>query len=208
MRITKEMKAGIINDALLFKFKALEAEIEAERTALADAMYDHLFGAVEAQARAMPEGWIAYVQGLTISCDGFAWQRLNSKGELLNPEMLGRDLKLSKPRPFPDNMSAFNLKITSDHPLWKQAWGLVKKHRKVLEDKTELRRKISALLAACTTLKQLREAWPEGEPFFPAEIKHSTALVPVGLSDQINKALGIPSAASVATQAVRKAANT
>lgn len=56
----------------------------------------------------------------------------------------------------------------------------------------ESRRDFTNGTASVTTLPRLLEAWPECKPFLPESApKPTTALVPVELVPELNKALGI-----------------
>lgn len=207
MKITKEMKANIVRDVLKFKFKAAEDKIAEMRTVFADALYAHFYGKDEAQARAMPKRWFAYDDTIRITCASYSYNYVVNLGTHIEPkdDVVSSILRMTKDRPFP--ACEKEVKIDDKHPLWRQSQEIVKAHVKMMKDRTELRRKMYALLASCNTLKQLEAAWPEGKRFYPDEVKNY-AVVPVGLSDQINKALGLPEKASTATAAVRKAAST
>jgi hypothetical protein len=217
MKITKEHKADIIRSVLAFKFRSEERAIEEGRKVLGEALYEFAYGAHEVQVRALPKGWVNYTRIVQIDCDGFKYDGWKLGSPDFNPvdmrhsdkmQNLNSHLPLSVDRPRPACMSDNNLKVKPGHPLWKQAWGLVQRYRKMQDAREELRSKTQHLLSSVNTLKQLQEAWPEGERFFPKEVKNY-AVVPVGLSHQINEVLGIPEKTdNSATKAVRKAATT
>lgn len=70
---------------------------------------------------------------------------------------------------------------------------MAEEHAAIRDEKEALRVKLSALVYSVTTLPRLREAWPECEQFLPntAPKTVSTAIVPVELVPELNKALGV-----------------
>lgn len=212
MRITREDRADIARRALNMKFRERQEQFEKDLQAFGLELYKHEFGAVEPQARAMPTAWIKYGHLVSVRCDGFSYRGLNGFAGLENPDHQNKghdvtsQIPLGGSYPFPAAGLGY-IEIPPEHPFRKQAQKLVKEFRKIVDDKEELRQKISALLASCNTRKQLMVAWPEGECFFPAEVKYSTALVPVSLTADINRALGLKPKASTAAAAIAKAAS-
>jgi hypothetical protein len=214
-KLTKELKLSIITKVMK-DFKAAEkAAIEERRIAFGTELYEHTYSAVEKTVEALPEVWREMGESVVIECEGFGHkypQKNHLTGETVmsgDPEDLLDTVPLGRQRPFPNARYHTNsIDIGDKHPLWKKARKLVQDHIKIIRAENELREKINALLATCRTVKQLEAAWPEAIQFLPKNVVMTTALVPVGLSDQINKALGIPPIESVATSAVRKAAAT
>jgi hypothetical protein len=216
VRLSRDMKDTIVAKAMK-DFKAAEIkQLELDVQAFANKAYEHKFGEGERVIlkAGLPEIWYAKDDTLHIECEGFEYRSTYSwPGSDVffhtRYDTLNEKLKLGCDRVFPGNSSAdCTVEIEPDHPLYKEARKLVQRYVKLHAAENELREKVWALLASCNTTKQLEAAWPEAVQFLPQGIATTTALVPVGLSDQINKALGIPSVASVGTSAVRKAAAT
>lgn len=212
MKLTNEMRRTVLTKMMTGYMAAEKVEIEQRRLAFGVEVYEHTYGAAEPVVMGLSEEWRSMDDAVVIACDGFACKR-HCVG---CAEDLDSSIPLGRSRPFPCSYSRTDVTVhaakdkndvhTPAHPLYKKAQKLVKDHRAILKKEEELREKIRALLASCNTVKQLEAAWPEAMQYLPTTYSHSTALVPVGLSDQINKALGIPSKASSATTAVRKAA--
>lgn len=214
MKLSKDMKATIVTKAMKDFKTAEKLQLEADLQVFANTAYEHKFGTGEKAilAAKLPEFWYAKDDDISIECEGFGWRNRGYPGaaNLFDAEYdeLPQTIKLGQDRIFPGNSSADQtIEIDPKHPLFKEARKLVQRYTKLHTAEKELREKVWSLLASCSTTKQLEAAWPEAIQFLPQGIATSTALVPVGLSDQINKALGIPSSASVGTDAVRKAAS-
>lgn len=214
MKLTNEMRRTVVTKAMAGFMQIEKDIIEQRRLAFGTEVYEHTYGAAEPIVMALSEEWRSMDDDVVISCDGFDAKHRGLCQGL--PEHLNCSISLGRSRPFPPSYSRTDVTInaakekngvvTPEHPLYKKAQKLVKDHFAILQKEDELRSKIRALLASCNTVRQLEAAWPEAMQFLPTTYSHSTALVPVGLSDQINKALGIPPKASAATTAVRKAA--
>lgn len=213
MRITKEARNDIVVKVLAAKFKERETALEASRTALADELYHLMFGSVEAAARALPPGWVDEGDNLVLNAPGWTCntnQWRHRRGE--EPKLIAvyephSHLRLSKPRPMPVVHALHERKIEKGHTLYPHSQAIAKEHRAILEDKEILGEKLRALLNSVTTYKQLREAWPEGEKFFPADAKPMYAVVPATLTHEINRLLGLePSLKRPARNAIAKAA--
>lgn len=212
-RLTNELRNTIIVKALKGYREADKAAIEARRLLFGTEVYEHTYGDVEAIVAPLSDDWRDMSDTIVISCEGF---KRKYPYELSSPENLEAAIPLGRDRPFPHSHARTDVTINAEktckgettpaHPLFKKARKLVQDHMRIVEAERELNQEMYSLLRSCNTLKQLEQAWPEAMVFLPKTFEHSTALVPVGLSDKINKALGIPSAASAATTATRKAA--
>lgn len=216
MKLTNEIRNSIVVKAMAGYKSAEKAKIEERRIAFGTEMYEHTYGKDEATVFTLAKFWYDMDDEIVISCEGFEQKRRNY--DKSDPDDLNSVIPLGRNRPFPNTLSCSDVTLAPAkedrngkhmpaHPLYAKAQKLVKDHRVIVKQETELREKIQALLRSCNTDKQLLQAWPEAEQFLPKTFEHSTALVPVGMSDAINAALGIPSKASVATAATRKAAS-
>lgn len=218
MQLTKEHRENIVTQALRFRFREAEAAVEEARCALGPLMYSHLVPPKdEARVKAIGPDWQRWAFSTTqIS---IVHENFEDKGRFYartrREDKLDQVLPLDAPRPFgafepfrdeDDGRMHTVFEIRKNHPLRSAFDKVVKQHHKLVNERNEVAVQLRALLNSRRTLKQLRAAWPEGERFFPAEPSKSTAVVSIGLSDQINKVLGLPEKADIATQAVRKAA--
>lgn len=202
-RITNSMREDIVTKIVHSRFKERKAALESRRTAFAEAAYAHEFSAEWlAAARALNKlrpGSVKMEETLYINAPDF-------KGDYRSSEGPSRNHNLSKEHPIPDVFEG--IVINQQHPLRKESQDIAKEHLAIIEASKALTSKLTALLHSCNTLKQLREAWPEGEAFYPGEPpSYRTALVPVTLTHEINQMLGIKSKPrSAAQKALAKAA--
>lgn len=206
-RITKESRSTIVSRAVAFMFTAREKALEASREQLADELYRTKFGMIEAAALALPPGWVEFGDTLVITVSGWTSRTRRFRHqeerweEVYEPH---HQLKLSKPRVMPAVDALREVKIEKGDTLFPHTQRIAKEHRAILEEKDALREKLNALLNSVTTYKKLREAWPEGEQFFPDDSKPIYAVVPATLTHDINRMLGLEPKGT-ARKAVKKA---
>ncbi|CAB3850231.1 hypothetical protein LMG26846_01954 [Achromobacter insuavis] len=186
MRLTKEFREELIGKALKRAFSAREKAHQEATIALADAVYAHEYGQTGKIADKLPQGWCDSDKQIWIEAAGFSW-RSGTDGKQYN------GLHMSKSRRVPRYQNGKPVKIGGAHPLNDQAQAVATEHAAIRDDKEALRVKLRALVYSVTTLPRLREAWPECEQFLPdsAPKTVSTAIVPVELVPELNKALGI-----------------
>lgn len=183
MKLTNAMRDETIDLCVNATFKKANADYDAARTRLADTVYEHAFGAQEKIALKLPANWVARVQYVDISCDGFSWRGVADKPY--------SKLKLSRERLEPQNVND-GYKISLDHPQYAEAQSVVAMFDKLYAAKTQLRQSLRTLLYSTTTLEKLREIWPEGKKFYPAPAERAAALpVPAALTQQINSMIGL-----------------
>lgn len=188
MKLNKTNREEIISACIAHTFKRDNADLDAARTALADALYNHAFGDAEKIAKKLPKGWVQSTNGISIDCAGFTWRM----GE--EPHKPYRSLKLSRTRLSPHYINdAF--KVTPSHPLYDQAQEVVDMHAKLHAAKQALRDKLTTLVHSVASTEKLREAWPEGAKFLPDEPAKGAALpVPVNLTREVNAMMGLKAA--------------
>lgn len=185
MRLTNEIRKAVISNAMHKAFDARDKAHEKATTALADAAYQHEYGAIAKIAVKLPENWCAHGKEIRINAAGFGWVR--------NEDMKNECLDMSKTRPLPNNQWRNPVVIGGAHPLNDQAQNVAEEFQAIRRDKDELRVKLNALVWSVTTTEKLLEAWPECEAFIPASVPTSMAMVPVELVPQLNAAIGIKS---------------
>ncbi|MBK5571796.1 Nmad5 family putative nucleotide modification protein [Ensifer sp. SSB1] len=183
MKLNKTNREEIIAAAVLATFKVREAAHEKARTALADALYAHTYADAEKIAKKLPQGWAAGRDTVVIACDGF---RTYGHGN-----GAPKTMKLSRTRLFPPYSS--EIKVDKAHAVYEGAQAIVREHNAIEAAKEELRTKLHALVYSVTTTEKLREAWPEGEKFMPAEIVAVPSHLPVphDLVANVNALMGI-----------------
>lgn len=198
MKITNEVRLDIRRKVLASKFKAREAALQNAITEFADAVYEHAYGTIAARVLELPVEWRHMTDSIYFTAPGWTTKYRVS----LDDGPSGR-AALSRERPEPKVRS--ELAITKDHPLFARSQAIVKEHHAIRDEREALSDKVNALLRSVNTDKQLRAAWPEGEQFFPREVQHSTALVPITLTHDINRMLGLEPTPTATKKAIAKA---
>jgi hypothetical protein len=185
MKLTKEYRNEIIDRCVTARFAEATKHYEAARTTLADALYEHAFGAAEPLAKKLPRGWFSRMGTVNISSEGY-----NSRyytGDDSQPDPV---LKLSRERLKPAVITS-EFTIKEDHPLYPQTQAVLNLFNTIKTGKEELTTQLRSLLYSVTTREKLLDVWPEGEPFFPAVMKRETMPIPYDLTIKINRLMGI-----------------
>lgn len=183
MKLNKANREGIIAAAVDAAFKQRDTAHAKARAALADALYQHTYGDVEKIAKKLPQGWVAGRDSFTIVCEGFQrWISSDSAPD---------KLVMSRTRLFSPYSS--EIKVDADHPLFAAAQAIVKEHNAITSAKAELRTKLHTLVHSVTTTERLRDAWPEGAKFLPAEVARASNNLPVphDLVANVNALMGV-----------------
>ncbi len=185
MKLTNDYRNKIIENCIAARFKEAEQAYAAARTALADALYDHAFGAAEPLAKKLPAGWLSRMNTVIISCEGF-----NSQYTHKDDHRPSSWLKLSRERLQPAVVTK-EFSIGKDHPLFPQAQAVVDIFNTIKSGKETLTNQLRSLLYSVTTREKLLEVWPEGEPYFPPVVQHASVPIPYDLTLSINRMMGI-----------------
>lgn len=185
IKLNKTIRDEIIEDAVIAAFSDRKALLAQMRTKFADELYERTFGEHELIALKLPDGWCAKYNSLSIKCDNFASYYRYDEDE----ELPLRKFDLSITRLFPDRVGD-SLTIETNHPFYVKAQKIVAEHKAIHNDVVEFSNTLKRLLYSVTTVEKLREVWPEGEPFFPAEAQAVKLPIPFGLTESINKTLG------------------
>lgn len=181
MKLSKAVREQIISAAMSAAFKERYKGHDINTRALADALFTQEYGKAETIAKKLPAGWVSRKSNITIQCDGFGWNKLSIKHSCL---------PLSSNRLGPQFHS--EVKVDHSHKLYKHAAALAAEYAELESDREQLHSKLSALVYSANTVARLLELWPEAQLFMPQQMASgSTALVPVGLADEVNKLLGI-----------------
>lgn len=185
MKLTKEYRNKIIENCVAARFKGAQQQYETARTALADALYEHAFGASEPIAKKLPAGWLSRMTTVSISCEGF-----NSRYYHENDDKPGSGLKLSRERLQPAVITK-EFTVDKEHPLYPQAQAVVDMFNAIKSGKETLKHQLHSLLYSVNTREKLLEVWPEGEPYFPPVVQNASVPIPYDLTLSINRMMGI-----------------
>lgn len=189
--LTKAAKDAAIQKALSRAFDGRIAELDKGLTALADALYEHHFGAEAKRLVSAPEGWLTMRSAIEISEAGWGRGKVHSD-ERFHAQWPDETLELSGPRPVPSEYGWSSPRLVPETQALKaQADKVAKEHQAIAQEMERLRSSLNALLAPIRTYKKLREVWPEGEDLFPPEPAPIFPVQDARLTLEINKALGI-----------------
>lgn len=185
MKLTKIMRATIIDRIIAKVRPPRELKLRAREQALALQLVRHRYGKdVFDRCRALPDGWLAVhkhvafdyrvVQVLprrrTIEGSGRRhWEVVYPKGHL----------ELAEYAPLPNSVSSGWDRETIGEKLFEDLVGLFQGKVDLEVELSGLRQQIAGTLAAFTTVERLSVDWPEGYAELPAEMM--APKVPEGL---------------------------
>lgn len=182
IRLTNDLRETIALQAVAHAFDPRIAALAKAEEGLAEEAYNHVFPESERKMIAkVPRNWVRFDQNL----------RFNVAGLTINLTAAGEG--------FPVPYSINGYRGYSCHKLGTIEAGdlatRIQAHAKALEDlKSERRvalRHMQAMLAKITTLKRLREIWPEGAQFYAKWEAVPAQTLPTIRVDEINAMLGL-----------------
>lgn len=178
MKLTKTIKENIIDKAVTKTMQAYEDAYTKRKHEFGELLYNLMYSEIDQQKmQALPDGWLPTSSSLRISLsDGSCDVRANMSDY---KKVLAVD----------NNYRSF------DGSSW--TLGTKRKVRKIEAELNEaykakrdkeqqLGRALRQLIMPCTTLKKLREVWPEGEEFFTSEPEF-TANLPAVRATAVNE---------------------
>lgn len=183
MNLTNKHREDIISTCIKATFGKRNEAYEAMRAELAEAIYKEKYGAHEANAKKLPDGWLDTTSHMKITMPGFSY---NSKTD-------GRcsdDLVMKNQRRVP-RYGRHALTIAEGDSLHVMAKAVLDEFEKIKAEESELSSNLRGVVYACTTREKLLQSWPEGESFFPALVARQTAIIPVALAQAVNKIMGL-----------------
>jgi hypothetical protein len=178
-RITNSIRESICRKAINAAFKEREEAHAAQEHALGMEAYEAVIPAAERKAAAkMPENWLRMDGCLKFNANGWS-VTLCVKPSVPVPQS-----------PYCQPLGS----VTGDLAERIQAHCTAIKERKEAKHRAE--REMTGFLEQFRSIKQMREAWPEGEPFYAEfDVERKSAGVPAVRVAEINKMLGIKEAA-------------
>lgn len=180
-RLTQNIRERICKRAIAAAFKEREESHEAAEHALGMEAYAAVLPEAERlAAAALPERWLKTDRCLRFNANG--WTATLTVSEKV-------------PVPFDDRAYCTPLgTLTGD--LGERVQAHVQGEEKLRDEKRKAVRELSGFLDQFKTIKQMREAWPEGEPFYAEfDVERKAAGVPAVRVAEINALLGIQQAA-------------
>lgn len=191
MNLNKQIRQDIVTAAASAKFDPVFAEIKRARTNIADEIYNHLHADDEKRIKkAAPEGWYATINKVRIvKLTGFTSTMYKKE---MPPKEVDCELIMSNRRPYSVHQNALEFKPNPGSIFNAELEAVRDKEIKARADKLALEADLRAIVNSANTLKQLKQIWPEGEAYFPEEVKKTGALVPVDAIKKVNEKLGLP----------------
>ncbi len=178
-RITNTIREKICRRAVAAAFSSRENALAEQSNALALEAYASVFAeAVRQQASAMPRDWMNYDSCLRFNADGW-----NVK------------LQLAEAAPVPHSSMCRTLgSLTGDLAVRVQSQAT--SEETLRKEKWRTEHETTGFLEQFKSFKQMRESWPEGEPFYKEfDIERPQGGVPAVRVAEINRLLNITEAA-------------
>lgn len=183
-RLTNDVRDAITLRAVTESFAARDEAIKQAEDQLAREAYALLFSEAETKAVAkVPENWFRRDQCL----------RFNAGGYSVRLSLIGEGL------PVPYRAAGSDDGGYYCHTLGSIPAGdlcdRIQAHATAVEalkrERGTAHRSVRTMLSGVTTIKQLRAAWPEGEPFFKPYEDAPAAALPAVRVDEVNALLGL-----------------
>lgn len=176
VKITNWMRESIVNDMLNHRFKGVYAGLVKQGIALADDVYKEFYDeATRRQMSRLPEGWLPEDDdlGVQFGTSGSSYIALDFSGSWINHSSTSAgDLrppnfvwKKDNRRLLSKDKGKCVRKYEKDHPFSARYFAIMKEIGEQVELYSKARKMAKQGVAQATTLKRLREVWPECWPF-------------------------------------------
>lgn len=175
-RLTTANRKTIRDRVLAHRFKDAEDVLAVTEDALAFRVVAETFSMYEYDMiRTIPDGWLPKTKRVTCKL-AEAWV----------------SLEFIDWRPMPDfKISQCLVVLDANHPITEDFREFQGIKKAITAERKTLEKSVDAALNAVSTIKALREAWPEVEPFLHGLEKMKVNLPAIQTSD-LNSALGLP----------------
>lgn len=183
MKLTKYTRQEIARAATAFAYDSKEKELRSAEDALAREAYATLFPEREIKAvLALPKNWIRFDECLQFNVGG---QRLHLYTE--------KDKGLPVPYRIGDyaGYSSKTLGTIGHGDLCDRIQAHAGTVEKTKRARSDSYRKVLALTESVTTIKRLREIWPEGEQFYGKYANAPAVNLPAVQVAELNAELGL-----------------
>jgi hypothetical protein len=191
-RLTKDIRDEIVMDLLRHSFKDRIEALYAERSALAQKIYEDAFSAdARKKMQALPDGWLPEVNSINVRL-GSDYTSFEFSGGLYGD--INRIMKCKQPEsrriPFKFRGGCV-ASYEATHSLALEHERIGNLRKSLWEEIESAKRAATTAVNAVSTVKRLIEVWPEVDPFAS---KHSTEKpqLPAVPTAQLNKILGLP----------------
>jgi len=160
-RLTKDQKTTIINKVLNKTFTERQEALVAGFKTLGDSIWESLYGTHRKVIAAMPESFLSMVTSVPVHFDGasgrWGYDHIPMSGEQPVPSRVARN-----------NQAAASYDQTEPFAIEHKRLSEVKD--KLSKDRELLKRSLDGMFYSVNTRKQALAAWPECEPFLPADV--------------------------------------
>lgn len=144
MRLNKRHKDEIVNAVLDHRFKA-DREAHKKNKPTMDEVWAGFFSKSQRETLlSLPKAWFKWEDSMRI--------------------MIGKEsvyFESSKTFPITENINGWNIHLKTTHPTYDKAAEWMRQSRKLCDLEASARAEAQAVVNACSSLKALREAWPE-----------------------------------------------
>lgn len=175
-RLTQNIRERICRRAITAAFKDREAALKEQEHTLGMECYQAVIPESERKAAAaMPEGWLQMDACLRFNANG--WDAR---------------LCVTSPVPVPNNKGYCRSLGSLTGDLAERVQAHLQEEKGLKEARIKAEMELSGFLEQFKTYKQLREAWPEGEPFYAEfDVEPKAGGVPAVRVAEINKLLNL-----------------
>ena len=179
VRLTENMRRNVRERLLTHAFGKRQQELRADDEIFGGDVYETVYDAlVRRRMKSMPEGFFRLASYLKVAFGG------------QQDQVVWRGLRPIASKHEYDRAASY----VADHPLSQRSDALEKRRRDLKTDREAAYQKIKAVLASCSTLRQLVEIWPEAEPFVrDFQVSGPAAVTALALPiKSLNEQLGLP----------------
>ena len=177
LRLTNADRDGVVERALYHTFGPRKDALKAEECRIGLAAYEIAVPKAERQAAAkLSERWLRTDKCLRFRFD-FRQVTLNVDPPVLVPSR---------------NRYCEDLGLVQDVELIAAFEAMEAARKTLVEERDRAETGLNVLVRRVSTLRQLRETWPEGEAFYAHLKPRDEAQVPAVIIDDLNRMLGLP----------------
>lgn len=174
MKLTKGLRNQILSNVLNQTFKERSEALTATEYDLADRVYKKKFSKTVDLMNALPEGYLVSGESLSVSVD-------STSEQLRLPECRRGSLDIFRNWHTSLSLNSRESALGREILEWSRQGQVLRNERQ------KLRSQVGAILESVTTLKRLKEVWPESVQYIPAEAETTGALLPAVRVDEVNK---------------------
>lgn len=195
MRLTKAIKDEIQRKVILNAFgNRYDALAESRRAVALDA-YDHLYGKYMEAMEKLPEYAFSHYAEVTVYLEGMGHTlRFNAARDFNFDNLLFLSASYNADgthivRPMFYNCPAHHRVLEAGSYIFLEVQGSIRLEDNLMDEQRALARDLRAVLASCSTDRQLIRAWPEGEVWIQDVCRAAAVALPAVNIDRLNDRL-------------------